>query len=127
MFPLYRGTHGNGWEHMPTLKPVTTIHRACGQPTITALTGDRCGYIVCVDAALLSAVGEVAALTAGRHTYLARGRYLDPRDRWNISGRPPGHDRPVHVEHDCTPIPGTWLLSALPIPAPTILTSEVPF
>lgn len=108
-------------------QPVTTVHRACGRATITALTGDRCAVIVRVDAALLSPLGEVQAITAGRRTYLARGRYLELRDRWTIPGRVPSHDLPVHAEHTCQPTPDGWLLP-VPQPAPTILTDmEVPF
>jgi len=97
-----------------------TLHRPCGQPTFTALTGDRCAVIVRVDTPPLSPTGEVAALTAGRRTYAARGKYLEPRDRWTIPGRPPSADNHVHAEHTCQPIPATWLLP--PAPEPTIPT-----
>lgn len=108
--------------------PTPHRHR-CGATVITGLTGDRCALIVTVDAAQLTAAGEVAALTDGRATYRLDTRYLTPRDRWNIPGQPPAHDRPVHATHACgKPPPNDWLLPPAPQLAPAILNQmETPF
>lgn len=102
---------------------------ACGQPLLVGLDGDAAAFPARVDPRPLNPVGEVEALTAGRATYVLRLGALDRRNRWNIPGRPPSHQVPVHVAHDCAqPLPDAWLLPALPQPAPAILTpEEIPF
>lgn len=111
-----------------TSSPKPSVHR-CGATVITGLTGDRCALIVTVDAAPLNHLGEVGALSDGRATYALDLRYLTPRDRWNIPGQPPSHDRPVHATHACgKPLLDIWLLPPLPPPAPAILNQmETPF
>lgn len=129
VFPLYRGTHGNGWEQMPMNRHAQPVRCRCGQPLLVGLDGDRAALVAKVDARPITAAGEVAALTAGLATYALRGGALDRRDRWNIPGRAPSHELPVHATHDCSqPVPDAWCLPPLPVPPPAILTDlEVPF
>jgi hypothetical protein len=80
----------------------------CGQHVLIGLDGDRAALTAIVDPYALSPLGEVQALTASRRTYRLRTGMLDPRDRWNIPGHPPGHDLTVLAAHDCTGIPDGW-------------------
>ncbi|MCF8528047.1 MAG: hypothetical protein K9G80_11145 [Candidatus Nanopelagicales bacterium] len=109
--------------------PKAHRHR-CGSAVLTGLDGDLAALAVTVDAALLSAVGEVQALTLRRRTYQHYRGALDRRDRWNVPGHPPSLGLPVHVEHRCTePPPADWLLPIPAASAPAILTPEegIPF
>ena len=126
--PLY-GSGTRDTRDIGGLDMTSTLHhRPCGQPTLAALTGDRCGYVVRVDPAPLSAFGEVGALRDGRSTYLARGRYLEPRDGWTIRGNPPGLLHPVHAEHRCGElIPAAWVLPPPPTVHRPAESKEIPF
>ncbi len=104
--------------------PKAHRHR-CGAAVLTGLDGDLAALAVTVDAALLSAVGEVHALTLRRRTYQLYRGALDRRDRWNVPGHPPSLDLPVHVEHRCGEvIHRDHLLEIPPAPAPAIVTPE---
>lgn len=109
--------------------PLKVTRHRCGVEVIAGWDGDRAAQFVVLDAAPITAAGEVAALTAGRRTYRLWRAGLDRRDRWNIPGHPPGLDLPVHAEHRCGEVIHRDHLLELPAsPAPTILTSEeIPF
>jgi hypothetical protein len=81
---------------------------------MVGLDRDRCALGARVDPYALSPAGEVEAIRAGRKTYHYRNGELDPRDRWSIPGSPPTHDLIVLAEHDCTPIPDSWLMPPAP-------------
>lgn len=104
----YRGVQVYGSDVRLTRRAHLEIHRSCQQHTLTGLDANRCALTVRVDPYPLTAIGEVEALRAGRHTYLLDHGELHPRTAWNIPGNPPSATRTVLAEHDCTPMPATW-------------------
>lgn len=100
----------------------------CQAIVLIGLDADRCAITATVDPYPLTPAGEVWALQQQRRTYqLDHGR-LEPRDRWNIRGKPPSPTRTVLAWHDCTtPIPAEHRRPTPP-PAPRPEeTSECPF
>ena len=95
-----------------------TVRHACGAVVLEGLDRNRCAFLVAVDPQPITAAGEVAAIRDGRGTWRIFAGTLDPRDRWNIPGHPPGDPWPVHAGHRCRdPIPPTWHAPPPPVTA----------
>lgn len=108
--------------------PLSQHQHRCGVPVLSGWDADRCALFVTLEPRLLSPLGEVEALRAGRRTYHVRAGRPSRRDRWNIPGRPPSLHLPVVTEHRCDEvIHRAWLLELPPAPAPSILTDEIGF
>lgn len=115
--PVYKTGHGHpGPRNVLSRRPFLSLH-ACGEHVLTGLDDEPCGLTARVDPYPLSALGEVAALRAGRHTYWLRHGCLERRDLWNIPGHPPAPDRLVLAEHRCGERPpDDWLAPPSPRP-----------
>ena len=106
---------------------IHTCH-TCAAPVLTALDANRCALTVTLDPYALTPAGEVWALQDGRRTYQLTNGQLNPRDRWNIPGRPPGPDHTILPSHRChQPTPHQHRQPPTPTPAATPNTEEIPF
>ena len=84
-----------------------TKHK-CGADVVVGLDAPACALVATCDPYPVSNAGEVEALRAGRRTYLVWWGELDPRDRWNIAGKP-ADITTVLVEHSCgDTVPSAW-------------------
>lgn len=102
-------------------------HR-CGQHILVGLDADRAAITAQLDPYPLTPAGEVWALVNGRRTWQLNGTHLQPRDRWNIPGKPPNATRTVLTWHHCNdPIPTQHRAAPRPTkPQPTEET-QCPF
>ena len=123
---VFRAPRSKGAEHGTTTQPTTrkphlSKHR-CGTWALVAIDADTAGLTVWTDPYPLTPAGEVWALTNGRTTYYIHAKQLEPRNAWNIAGRPPGPDRTVLAAHQC----GTGIPVQHRAPAPPASTRPVP-
>lgn len=91
-----------------TRRKAAIVQHSCGDTVITGLDGDRAALVATCDPYPLTQYGEVMALRDARRTYFVLRGELDPRDRWNITGKPADMTTVV-AEHRCGfPIPADW-------------------
>jgi hypothetical protein len=85
----------------------------CRAPILRGLDAERAALLATVDIKPIDEIGEVIALTQGRHTYDLVGsrdrKELEYRYEWNIKSK---RRYPVHAAHKC----GTPPLPAPPPP-----------
>lgn len=83
-------------------RPRATICRRCQAPVLHGLDGERCALQVDADPTLLTNIGELLALLAGRATFDLDSHppQLTHRHRWRIRGHP-ADTNTVIPEHTC--------------------------
>ena len=105
--------------------------RQCRAPVLTGLNDVVCAFMVAIDPAPISAIGEVLATLAGRQTMtldLSTGLHLTRRGGHQITARPAGtRGIDVYVEHLCGAAPLPSLPTAFPPRTTATATDTCPF